>query len=161
MTTLHDFSATTISGKAQALSDFGGKAVLVVNVASACGYTPQYAGLEALHRELGARGFEVLGFPCNDFGAQEPGTEADIQSFCTTRFGVTFPLFSKITVKGNGKDPLYAWLTTASSPPGEVRWNFEKFLIGKDGALLGRFGSGVAPESAELRAAIDRALAAT
>jgi glutathione peroxidase len=160
MTTLYDFSARTISGKELSLAEFRGRVALVVNVASACGYTPQYAGLEKLHQDLSARGLVVLGFPCNDFGAQEPGTEAEIQTFCTTRFGVTFPMFSKVTVKGNAKIPVYAWLTTEASPPGEVRWNFEKFLVGKDGAIVGRFSSGVTPDSAELRAAIDRALAA-
>jgi len=159
MTSLHDFSATTIDGHEERLAYLEGRAVLVVNVASRCGYTPQYAGLEKLHEELAPRGLAVLGFPCNDFGAQEPGSEAEIQQFCTTNYGVKFPLFSKVTVKGPGRHALYAWLTSEAQPPGEVRWNFEKFLVGKAGQILGRFGSGVEPGSKELRDAIERALA--
>ena len=132
--------------------------MLVVNVASACGFTPQYEGLEKLHAELAAKGLVVAGFPSNDFGAQEPGSDAEIKSFCATRFGVTFPMFTKIPVKGAAKHEVYAFLTTTASPPGEVKWNFEKFFVGKDGRVVGRFASNVDPASPELRAAIDAAL---
>lgn len=159
MTTFHDFTLRTIEGKELSLREFAGKVTLVVNVASECGYTPQYAGLEALYKELSGKGFTIAGFPSNDYGAQEPGADSEILSFCQVRYGVSFPLFSKITTKGDSKHPLYAWLTSSAAPAGEVRWNFEKFLIGKDGAILGRFASGVAPSAAELRAAIDAALA--
>ena len=154
---MHDFTMKTIDGKERALSDYRGKVVLVVNTASQCGYTPQYEGLERLHERLDARGFSVLGFPSNDFGAQEPGSDAEIATFCTTKFGVKFPMFSKIPVKGGGKDALYAWLTEAP-PAGEVKWNFEKFLVGKDGKVIGRFPSSVDPEDPKLVAAIEQAL---
>jgi glutathione peroxidase len=160
MAGFHDFKMKGIDGKEKSLADFKGKVALVVNVASECGYTPQYKGLEALHEELGPRGLVVAGFPSNDYGAQEPGSDAEIQEFCTTNYGVRFPMFSKITVKGAAKHPLYQWLTTAASPAGEVKWNFEKFLIGKDGQIAGRFGSGVEPTSPELKAAIEKALSA-
>lgn len=158
MTTLHDFSLKTLEGEDFSLRGFDGKVVLVVNVASACGFTPQYEGLEKLHAELAAKGLVVAGFPSNDFGAQEPGSDAEIKSFCATRFGVTFPMFTKIPVKGAAKHEVYAFLTTTASPPGEVKWNFEKFLVGKDGRVVGRFASNVDPASPELRAAIDAAL---
>jgi glutathione peroxidase len=159
MTTFHDFKAKNIDGAEQSLADFRGKVVLVVNVASECGFTPQYAGLEALHRELKDKGFAVVGFPSNDFGAQEPGTDEQIKTFCSSKYDVTFPLFSKIPVKGEGKHPLYEWLTTTAQPPGEVRWNFEKYLVGKDGSFLRRFSSKVDPASPDLRAEIEKALA--
>jgi glutathione peroxidase len=154
---LHDFTMKTLDGKNRSLADFRGHVLLVVNTASECGYTPQYAGLEALHERLKGRGFAVLGFPSNDFGAQEPGTDAEIATFCSTKFGVTFPMFSKITVKGAAKHPLYAFLTQAP-PAGEVKWNFAKFLIGKSGAVLGRFDSSVAPDDPKLAQAIEAAL---
>lgn len=157
MTTLHDFSLTAIDGASLDLRSLHGKAVLVVNVASRCGYTPQYKGLQALWRELGDQGLVVLGVPANEFGAQEPGTEAEIQTFCDTSYGVTFPMSRKLVVKGEGQHPLYAWLTAADGQ-GDVRWNFEKFLVGRDGAVVRRFRSNVAPESAELRDAIKAAL---
>lgn len=155
--TLHDFTMKTLDGKDRALSDFRGKVVLVVNTASECGYTPQYEGLERLHEKLEARGFAVLGFPSNDFGAQEPGSDTEIAAFCTSKFGVKFPMFSKIPVKGSSKNPLYAFLTQAP-PAGEVKWNFEKFLIGKDGTVIGRFPSSVTPEDPKLIEAIEKAL---
>jgi glutathione peroxidase len=160
MTTFHDFEVKTIDGKQQSLRAFEGKVVLVVNVASACGYTKQYTGLEALSKELAGKGVVVAGFPSNDFGAQEPGSDVEIKEFCTTKFAVTFPMFSKMPVKGAGKSELYAFLTSSAAPPGEVKWNFEKFLIGKDGKVAGRFPSNVEPGSPELRAAIDAALSA-
>lgn len=155
----HDFTMKDIFGKDKSLSDYRGKVVLVVNVASQCGYTPQYEGLEKLHEKYADKGLVVTGFPANDFGAQEPGTDSEIQTFCTSKYGVKFPMFSKITVKGSEKHPLYAFLTQAA-PAGEVQWNFEKFLIGKNGQVVARFTSSVTPESDTLVQAIEKALAA-
>ena len=159
-------AATPLSGEVKAidgstvdLADYKGKVVLVVNVASRCGYTGQYAGLQKLYDDYKDKGLVVLGFPANDFGAQEPGSDAQIAEFCSSKYGVTFPMFSKITVKGAGKAPLYQALTESADPQGEVSWNFEKFLIGKDGAVVGRYKSGVAPADAKLIAAIERELA--
>lgn len=150
----------TIAGGEASLKEHAGKVVLVVNVASECGYTKQYTGLEALYQKYKDQGLVVAGMPCNDFGGQEPGTEAEIQQFCSSKYSVTFPLYSKLSIKGEGKHPLYAALTGADSPqPGEVKWNFEKFLIGRDGKILARFGSGVKPDSDELVAAVEKALA--
>ncbi|MFO0684691.1 MAG: glutathione peroxidase [Sandaracinus sp.] len=161
MTSAHDFTARTIDGHEASLRDYAGKVLLVVNVASRCGLTPQYAKLEALHRRYGGRGFAVLGFPCNQFGAQEPGTEAEIQAFCSTKYDVTFPMFAKVDVNGDGAHPLYAFLTaqpTQPEGPGKVAWNFGKFLIGKDGAVLARFAPQEDPTSASVTSAIERAL---
>jgi glutathione peroxidase len=159
MTTVHDFSARTIDGANKPLADYKGQVLLVVNVASECGFTPQYEGLEQLHREYKARGFAVLGFPCNQFGAQEPGSEAQIQQFCETRFGVSFPMFAKVEVNGPGAHPLYAYLKT--SEPGllgteAIKWNFTKFLVGKDGQVLKRYAPQTKPESiaADIEAAL-------
>lgn len=154
----YEIAFKTLDGEEATLARFKGKVLLIVNVASECGYTPQYAGLQALHAELAGKGFSVLGVPSNDFGAQEPGTEAEIKSFCESRFSTSFPMTSKVPVKGAAKHPLYAFLTQNAPQTGEVAWNFEKFLIGKDGSVAGRFKSDVAPESAELRAAIDAVL---
>ena len=148
-----------IDGKPVDLGSYKGKVVLVVNVASRCGYTGQYAGLQKLYDAHKDKGLVILGFPANDFGAQEPGSDADIAQFCSTKYGVTFPMFSKITVKGPDKSPLYKALTESAEPKGEVGWNFEKFLIGRDGSVVGRFKSGVAPDSAELAKAIEAELA--
>lgn len=158
MTTLYDFQLTDIDGVNRDLIDIKGQVVLVVNVASRCGFTPQYAGLQALYEELEARGFRVLGVPANDFGAQEPGSNAEIKSFCASTYHVTFPMAGKVVVKGPGQHPLYQWLSTAATPPGDVQWNFEKFLIGRDGQLIGRFASNVSPDAPELRSAISAAL---
>lgn len=158
MTTAHDFNVTLMNGHDTPLASFAGKAVLLVNVASRCGYTKQYKGLEALWREQKDSGLVVVGVPCNQFGAQEPGTEAEIQSFCSTTYDVTFPLTKKVDVNGAGAHPLYAWLTSQTG--GKVTWNFEKFLIGKDGSIVKRFEPGTAPESSALRQAITQALAA-
>jgi glutathione peroxidase len=170
----------TIDGKAASLADHAGKVLLVVNVASKCGLTPQYEGLEALHEKLEDKGFSVLGFPANDFGAQEPGTNEEIVEFCTSNFGVKFPMFQKIEVTGEGKHPLYAALTAAQ--PGkqgdaegfrerlrgfgmtpnadpEVLWNFEKFVIAKDGSVAARFSPTTAPDDTELAAVIEAELA--
>ena len=151
-----------IYGKDTSLKAYAGKVLLIVNVASQCGATPQYAGLEALHKEYGARGFTVLGFPCNDFGAQEPGTAAEIKQFCSTSYKVTFPLFAKVSiVAGPEQHPLFAALTGKGSPlPGPVGWNFSKFLIGRDGKLLARFDTGTEPDDSALVKAIEKALAA-
>ncbi len=159
MTTLHEFTMTTIDGAPMSLSAYEGKAALVVNVASKCGLTPQYEGLERLHEQYD--GLAVLGFPCNQFGAQEPGTEAEIKEFCTSNYGVRFPMFAKIEVNGEGAHPLYRWLTSQSTEPagaGPIQWNFEKFLIGKDGRVLARFAPTVPPDAPELLAAIERAI---
>jgi glutathione peroxidase len=158
MANVHEFTMKTIDGAEKSLGDYAGQVLLVVNVASACGLTPQYAGIEALHRKLSARGFSVLGFPANDFGAQEPGTEAQIKEFCQSRYDVSFPMFAKITVKGASKHPLYAYLTTEAAPAGEVAWNFGKFLVGKDGKVIRRFEPTVAPDAPELLSAIEAAL---
>lgn len=154
---LHDFTMKDIYGKDKALADYRGKVILLVNVASQCGYTPQYEGLENLYGKYSAQGFVVAGFPANDFGAQEPGTDSEIATFCTSKYGVKFPMFSKITVKGKEKHPLYAFLTQAA-PAGEVKWNFEKFLVGKDGQVIARFPSSVSPESDVMIDAIEKAL---
>jgi len=148
--TVYDFNARNVEGNDQSLADYKGKVLLVVNVASECGYTPQYAGLEELHRKFKDRGFAVLGFPCNQFGAQEPGSEAQIKTFCETRFGVSFPLFAKIEVNGPQTHPLYEFLKSAE--PGllgteVIKWNFTKFLVGKDGSVLKRYAPQTKPEA--------------
>ncbi|MGC4118385.1 MAG: glutathione peroxidase [Myxococcales bacterium] len=153
---IHDFTVKTIGGGERTLSEYAGKAVLVVNVASKCGYTPQYEGLEALWKEYQPKGLVVLGFPSNDFMGQEPGTEEEIATFCRVNYGVTFPLFAKGPVKGDEASPLYRYLASAA---GEPRWNFYKYLVGKDGKVVSVFSSGVKPDSPELRKAIDEELA--
>lgn len=151
-----DHTVKSLEGKDLPLSQFKGKPVLVVNTASQCGYTPQYKGLQKLHEDYKAKGLVVLGVPSNDFGAQEPGSAKEIAQFCESKFGVTFPLTEKTVVKGKGKSPLYAFLTEGQ---GEPKWNFHKFLVGKDGKVIKAFGSGTAPDDKELRTAIDAALA--
>ena len=148
-----------IDGSPADLAAYKGKVVLVVNVASRCGYTSQYAGLQKLYDAHKDKGLVVLGFPANEFGAQEPGSDAEIARFCSTTYGVTFPMFSKIVVKGPGIAPLYKALTETANPPGDVKWNFEKFLIGRDGTIKGRYTSGVGPDDAALKAAIEAELA--
>ena len=148
-----------LDGKPVDLAAYQGKVVLVVNVASRCGYTGQYAGLQKLYDAYKDKGFVILGFPANDFGAQEPGTEAEIAQFCSSKYGVTFPMFSKVTVKGSDKPPIYAAILAAAQPSSDISWNFEKFLIGKDGVVMGRYKSGVRPDAAELTQAIEAALA--
>jgi len=152
----HDFKVNTLDGKPKALNEFKGKVALVVNVASKCGFTPQYAGLEKLHEQLKDKGVVVLGFPSNDFGAQEPGTSEQIAEFCSTKFNVQFPLFEKVQVKGAGKVPVYAFL---AEKHGEPKWNFHKYLVGKNGDVKAAFPSNVAPDSKELQDAINKALA--
>jgi len=161
MTTLYDFKQKTLAGKDKSLADFKGKAVLVVNVASKCGLTPQYSGLQKLHEKYAARGFEVLGFPCNQFAGQEPGSETEIAEFCERNYGVTFPMFAKIDVNGAGRAPLYQWLTsqpTQPDGPGDVMWNFGKFLVDKQGNVVARFNPRVAPDAPELTSAIEKTL---
>jgi glutathione peroxidase len=161
MPTLHDFSAKTIDGTSQPLREYAGKVALVVNVASQCGLTPQYAGLEELYATFKDKGLVVLGFPCNQFGGQEPGTENEIKTFCETKFGVTFPLFSKIDVNGPGRDPLYAFLTseeTTPDGPGDIRWNFAKFLVDRQGKVVARFPPTTAPASEEIVSAVEQQL---
>jgi glutathione peroxidase len=155
---LHDLRTTSLEGHAVDLAAYRNKVVLVVNVASYCGYTVQYGGLEKLHRELVPRGFAVLGFPSNEFGAQEPGSPAEIRKFVTEKFSVTFPMFSKTVVRpGPDQSPVYAFLGKSGSVP---QWNFGKYLVGKDGQVIALFSSDVTPESPQLRAAIETALAA-
>jgi len=161
MPNLHDFTMNTIDGEARSLGDFKGKVVLLVNVASKCGLTPQYTDLEKLHEELAPRGFSVVGFPCNQFAGQEPGTDADVKQFCSTTYGVTFPLFSKIDVNGASRAPLYAWLTAQDAQPegaGDIKWNFGKFVVDKQGKVVARFDPTVKPTAPEVRAVIENAL---
>ena len=162
MSTLHDFKIRSIDGSERSLSDLKGKAVLVVNVASQCGLTPQYTGLEELQKTYGDRGFTVLGIPCNQFAGQEPGSEEEIQKFCSMTYGVTFPMTAKVDVNGDSRDPLYGWLTaeiTSPDGPGDIKWNFAKFLVGKDGRVLRRYSPMVTPDDAGLREDIEAALA--
>jgi glutathione peroxidase len=156
--TVHDIPVKTLAGQPASLGDLAGKTLLVVNVASRCGLTPQYAGLEQLHERYAERGFAVAGFPCNQFGGQEPGTAEEIQEFCSATYGVRFPMFEKIEVNGPGRHPVYAELTElpdATGEAGDIQWNFEKFLIGPDGKALARFRPGTAPDDPELIAAIE------
>ena len=159
--TLLDVPLKDIDGKSTTLKAYQGKVLLVVNVASKCGFTPQYAGLEALYAKYKDRGLVVLGFPCNQFGGQEPGTNEEIKQFCTSKYGVTFPLFDKLDVNGPKRAPLYALLVGKDSPvAGDIRWNFTKFLIGRDGKILERFESRTKPDAPELVEAVTAALAA-
>lgn len=159
MASFFDFKVTGIQGEPDLLGPLRGRVVLAVNVASRCGYTPQYAGLERLRGELAEHGFEVVGFPCNQFGGQEPGTDHEIRDFCSTRYDVTFPLASRLAVNGPGRHPLYAWLTSESSGhAGDIQWNFEKFLIGRDGRVLARYPSGTRPDDKGLLGEIAAAL---
>ena len=158
MSNAHAFSFTSIEGKPLAMSGYKGKAVLLVNTASACGLTPQYKGLEALWQAYRDKGLVVLGVPSNDFGAQEPGSETEIKTFCEVRYGVDFPLTKKEHVVGAAAHPLYQWIATELGEAAVPRWNFHKYLIGKDGSIAGTFGSRTEPEAADLKQAIDAAL---
>jgi glutathione peroxidase len=144
----------TITGHDTTLADFQGKVLLVVNVASECGYTPQYAGLERLYEQFKDSGLVVIGFPANNFGSQEPGTNEQILKFCQSKFNVTFPMMAKVSVKGKDKHPLFTYLTEQSSVKGEIKWNFSKFLLDREGTLVARFDSGVAPDAPELTSRI-------
>lgn len=158
-TKISDITVKTINGEDKQLSEYLGKVLLIVNVASYCGYTPQYEGLEKLNQEYKQVGLHILGFPSNDFGAQEPGSNEEIVQFCTSNYGVTFELFDKVHAKGLQQHPLYARLTNAVEPTGPVAWNFEKFLVNKQGEVVARFKSTVKPYSPELIATIESELA--
>lgn len=160
MTSIHSLRARGIDGSDKSLGDYAGKALLVVNVASRCGLTPQYRGLEALYRAQKEHGLEILGFPCNQFGAQEPGTEAEIKTFCESKYDVTFPMFAKLDVNGPGRHPLYAALTASTAGPagaGDITWNFEKFVVDGKGEVVARFSPPTKPDAPEILAAIERA----
>jgi len=161
MESLFELPIRTLAGEPSSLAAHRGKVLLLVNVASKCGLTPQYSGLERLQQTYGERGFTVLGFPCNQFAGQEPGSAEEIQEFCSTTYGVSFPLFEKVDVNGAGRHPVYARLTEVADAEGEagdIQWNFEKFLVGADGEVVGRFRPRTEPESAELVAAIEAQL---
>ncbi len=150
MTSVYDFSATAIDGAETALEQYRGQALLIVNTASKCGFTGQYAGLEALHRQYADKPFQVLGFPCNQFGAQEPGRAAEIASFCSATYGVDFPMFDKVAVNGPDRHPLYAWLTSQKKGflgSRDIKWNFTKFLTDREGRVVARYAPQVAPEA--------------
>jgi glutathione peroxidase len=152
MSNVYDFTATTLDGKPVSLRDYAGKVLLIVNTASKCGFTPQYEGLEALYQKYRDRGLEVLGFPCNQFGAQEPGTAAEIGSFCHQNYGVSFPMFEKIEVNGEGAHPLYRWLKSSARGllgSEAVKWNFTKFLVDRQGQVVDRFAPTTKPEDLE------------
>lgn len=153
-----NFTMSSIDGKAIDLAKYQGRVVLMVNVASQCGFTPQYEGLQELHRKYAAKGLSILGFPANEFGAQEPGSNAEIAQFCKQNYGVEFDMFSKVVVKGPGQAPLYRYLTSHPKFRGDIEWNFEKFLIGRNGEVIGRFKSEVEPLSREMMAAVETAL---
>jgi glutathione peroxidase len=162
MTTgIHDFDAKTIDGSPKSLGHYRGRVLLIVNVASQCGLTPQYRGLQELHETYSPRGLSVLGFPANEFGAQEPGQNSEIKDFCDRNYGVKFDMFAKVKVKGPGIDPLFEYLTSKGTNPdfaGDIKWNFNKFLVGKDGKVLARFEPQVEPTSPEVKHAIEKAL---
>jgi glutathione peroxidase len=158
---VHEFTLNSIDGSPAPLSAYQGKVVLIVNVASRCGFTPQYAGLESLYEKYKDRGFAILGFPANNFGAQEPGTNEEIKTFCSSKYNVTFPMYSKISVKGDDQAPLYQFLTDKqanAATGGEIQWNFTKFLVDKNGKVVARFEPKVTPESPDVAAAIEKAL---
>jgi glutathione peroxidase len=160
---IHDFTLNSIDGEPTSLSKFQGKVVLLVNVASRCGFTPQYTALEKIYEQYKDRGFVIIGIPANNFGSQEPGSNQEIKRFCSTKYNVTFPMMAKVSVKGGDKTPLYQFLTDKSANPhvgGEIQWNFTKFLIGPDGRPLARFEPDVTPDSPQVVAAIEKELAA-
>lgn len=156
---IYDFKAKTIDGKEVKLDKYKGKVLLVVNVASKCGNTPQYAPLEKMYQEYSDKGLVVLGFPCNQFAGQEPGTNEEIKEFCTATYGVKFPMFSKIDVKGENADPLYQWLVAQTDNHNDIEWNFAKFLIGRDGKVIARYSPKTQPDSDEVMGAVTKALA--
>ena len=158
---IHDIAVTTLDGRATTLNEFKGQALLIVNVASKCGLTPQYTALEDIQRRYQARGFSVLGFPCNQFGGQEPGSNDEIATFCSTTYGVTFPMFDKVDVNGAGRHALYDELTKtadAEGHTGDIRWNFEKFLVGPDGTIVARFSPLALPDGPEVTGALEQVL---
>jgi glutathione peroxidase len=159
---VHEFSLNSIDGQPTSLSTYKGKVMLLVNVASKCGYTPQYTGLQALYDKYKDKGLVIVGVPANNFGGQEPGTNEEIKTFCSRTYNVTFPMMAKVSVKGDDKTPLYQYLTDASANPstaGDVKWNFTKFLVDKNGKVIGRFESKVKPDDPELVSAVEKALA--
>ncbi|MFZ0803585.1 MAG: glutathione peroxidase [Terriglobales bacterium] len=157
---IYDFTLPNIEGKPMPLTDFKGKVILMVNVASQCGYTPQYTALEAIYEKYKAQGFVIVGFPANNFGAQEPGTNEEIKTFCTRKYSVTFPMYSKVSVKGDDQTPLYQYLTKDTPAPiaGDINWNFTKFLVDRKGNVVQRFESKVTPDSPEVTSAIEQLL---
>ena len=157
---VYSFTLNSIDGKPSPIADYKGKVVLIVNVASQCGYTPQYSALEAIYEKYKDQGFVILGFPANNFGAQEPGTNEEIKTFCTRKYSVTFPMYSKISVKGADQAPLYSYLTkeTGAGISGEIKWNFTKFLVDRDGKVVQRFEPAVTPDSKEVTGAIEKQL---
>jgi glutathione peroxidase len=157
---LYTFTLNSIDGKPAPLADYKGKVILVVNVASQCGYTPQYSALESIYEKYKGQGFVILGFPANNFGGQEPGTDAEIKTFCTRKYSVTFPIYSKISVKGSDQAPLYAYLTKDTAPAiqGDIKWNFTKFLVDRNGKVVQRFEPSVTPDSKEMTSAIEQRL---
>ncbi len=159
---LFEFTLPSIDGKPMPLAAYKGKVILVVNVASRCGFTPQYSALESIYERYKDQGFVVLGFPANNFGGQEPGTNAEIKTFCTTKYNVTFPIYGKISVKGDDQAPLYAYLTRDANPAvaGDIKWNFTKFLVDRNGNVVQRFEPKVTPDSSEMTSAIEKLLAA-
>src|ERR1700755_3399969 len=160
---IYDFTINSIDGESTPLSKFQGKVVLVVNVASRCGFTPQYAALEKVYEKYKDRGFVIVGFPANNFGSQEPGTNQEIKTFCSSKYNVTFPMMAKVSVKGDDQTPLYQYLTDKTAHPetgGDIKWNFTKFLVGPNGQILARFEPDVTPDSPQVTSAIEKALAA-
>lgn len=160
--TIYDFTLNSIDGQPTPLSTFKGRIVLLVNVASRCGYTPQYTALESIYEKYKGRGFVIVGIPANNFGGQEPGSDQEIKTFCTAKYHVTFPMMAKVSVKGSDITPLYQFLTDKTAHPdtgGEIGWNFTKFLVGPDGKVLARFDSKVEPDSLQVTSAIEKALA--
>jgi glutathione peroxidase len=157
---IYGFTLSSIDGKPAPLADYKGKVVLLVNVASQCGYTPQYSALEAIYEKYKDQGFVILGFPANNFGAQEPGTNEEIKTFCTRKYSVTFPMYSKISVKGADQAPLYSYLTKDTGPEitGDIKWNFTKFLVDRNGKVVQRFESAMTPDSKEVTSAIEQQL---
>jgi glutathione peroxidase len=156
-----DFTLNSLDGKPAPLAEYRGKVVLIVNVASKCGYTPQYTGLEKIYEKYKDQGFVILGFPANNFGGQEPGTNEEIKTFCSSKYQVTFPMYSKVSVKGADSTPLYQFLTDKQTNPataGEIKWNFTKFLVDRNGKVIARFEPAITPESADVTGAIEKAL---
>jgi glutathione peroxidase len=160
VSSIYDFTLPSIEGKPMPLAEFKGKVILMVNVASRCGFTPQYTALESTYEKYKDQGFVILGFPANNFGAQEPGTNAEIKTFCSAKYNVTFPLYGKVSVKGDDQTPLYKYLTTNANPSfsGDIKWNFTKFLVDRNGNVVQRFEPQVTPDSPEVVAAIEKTL---
>jgi glutathione peroxidase len=157
---IYDFTLPSIDGKPMPIADYKGKVILVVNVASRCGFTPQYTALESIYEKYKDQGFVILGFPANNFGGQEPGTNAEIKTFCSAKYNVTFPLYGKVSVKGDDQTPLYKYLTTSANPAltGDIKWNFTKFLVDRKGDVVQRFEPQTTPDSPEVVAAIEKSL---